>query len=199
MKILYIATLTIITLTLYSQENEITQTDYKELKCGLYLNNSGDIGYKTSVLIDDNMGNNHGVSYREWGYIMDEDNTLALDGSIVELKNIIDTNTFQILNNYYCKDKNYVYAIFYTSSGATFNITKNIDPLTFKCINFSSYGFDKNYVYFRTDTIKEADVKSFKVISDDPFGAYDKFNYYNYGEIISLKEAKKRRYPTRKK
>ena len=197
MKILLTIILTIIVLKGYSQKETVKSNNFSELGCGLYKNNIGDLGFKTKFLLDD-MGN-RGVGYQTWGYIADENDTISLEGGIIEFKNIIDTSTFQILNEFYCKDKNYVDAIFYTSSGATFNITKKIDPSSFRCIGSSSYGIDKNNIYFRSQVVKYSHIKSFRAIIDNPFGAYDKYNYYNNGEVITLIEARERGYIRRKK
>jgi hypothetical protein len=182
--------LLIIPFVSYSQQNSIKLENFQILPCGLYLNEKGDIGFKTSHLVDD-MGHWE-MGYQTYGYLVDEN--ISYEDHIVELKNIVDTSSFQILNHYYCKDKNYIYAIFYTSGGATFNITRKIDIHTFKAIDSSSYGLDKRHVYFRTQKVKKADRNTFKSIEEDSYGAYDKYNYYNYGEILTIDEAKKRGY-----
>jgi hypothetical protein len=35
-------------------------------------------------------------------------------------------------------------------------------------------------IYFRADIVKEANRATFKIIDEDPNGAYDKNNYFNY-------------------
>lgn len=174
---------------------DITKTlHFRKLKCGLFINDSGDIGFKTQYLIDD-MGNND-ERYQTMAYLTDENDTLN-DG-IIEFKDIVDTSTFEILNDYYCKDKKYVYAIFYTSDGATFNISKKIDAKTFSVYANSSYGSDKQNIYFRTNPINKAERKSFNHIENDPNAAFDNRNFYFFGEIISMKEAKERQYIKKK-
>lgn len=176
------------TISVSSYGQTVTDNDFTKMNCGLYNNKAGEIAFKSSCLKDDN--GNHTICYATWGYLMDEGDTV--NSEIVELKNIVDTNTFIILNEFYCKDRKYVYAIFYTSGGATFNITKNVDVKTFTPIGQSSYGLDKQHVYFRTQLVKSSDLKTFKVF--DEYGAYDKYNYYYYGEIITRDEAQQMNY-----
>jgi hypothetical protein len=195
MKTLLTAILIFILQITYAQKDSIEQQKFRELNCGLFKNDKGDIGFKTTFLIDD-MGS-RGIRFQTICYLIDDNDTT--EGGIIEFKNIIDTSSFEILNDYYCKDKNYVYAIFYTSSGATFNISKKMDSKSFLTFSKSSYGLDKQHIYFRADVVKMANRKTFKSIDDDPNGAYDKNNYYHYGEIISLKEAIDRGYDKNKK
>jgi hypothetical protein len=173
----------------FAQEDSLELYEFNKMECGLYKNEIGEIGFKTTYLIDD-LGN-HGNRFQTYAYMVDGSDTSEMQ--IEELKNIVDTNSFQILNDYYCKDKNYVYAIFYTSSGATFNVTKTIDTKSFRVYSNSSYGIDSQYVYFRTYVVKNADRETFNAI-DDTYWAYDKNHFYNYGEIASDKEAKERGY-----
>ncbi len=165
------------------------------MKCGLYKNDLGDIGFKTSFLLDD-LGN-HGIRFQTNGYLIDD--TLRMENVPTELRNIVDTNSFEILNAYYCKDKNYVYAIFYTSDGATFNITKKIDTKSFITYSNGCYGIDKMNIYFRTTIVEKANRATFRIIDEDPNGAYDNNNYYNFGKIISIEEAKERGYNIKRK
>jgi hypothetical protein len=194
MKLLITAVLIIIFHASYSQKDSVGQTTFTKLRCGLYKNDIGDIGFKTSFRLDDLSGID-GIGFQTYGYLMDDTTTNGPH----ELKNIVDTNSFEILNDYYCKDKNYVYAIFYRMDGAVFNITNKIDSKSFFAFSNSSYGIDKMNIYFRADIVKEADCATFKIIDEDPNGGYDKNNYFNYGEIISIAEAKQRGYNKKRK
>ncbi len=158
--------------------------EFVKLQCGLFRNVSGDIGLKGSCLLDDLGGKT--ICYTTSVYLIGQN-----DGA-VELKSIVDTATFQILSDYYCKDKRYVYALFYTSSGITINVNRKIVAQAFVTYGSSSYGTDGTHVYFRADVVKKVDRDTFVVFAADEFGAFDKNNFYNYGEILSDDEARKR-------
>lgn len=184
MKSFLITVFFIISHTSFTQNNSIDNNDFVKLECGLYKSNSGEIGFKTLFLIDDKGTQN--IRYQSKGYIIDQKS----NDFLVNLKDVIDIASFEILNDYYCKDKNYIYAIFYTSDGAIFNITKKINPSDFKTIANSCYGIDNKKVYFRTEILKKANLKTFEVIENKSNFAFDKNNYYHDGQIITAKEAK---------
>ncbi|MCE7995130.1 MAG: hypothetical protein HEP71_24335 [Roseivirga sp.] len=186
MKALLIALLITSTTVLSSQTAHPSNGEFKKLKCGLYKNQAGDIGFKTSTLLDD-LGN-HAITYQQYVYLLDKDDQRGYQP--VAFREVVDTKSFKILNLFYCKDKNYIYAIHYTSGGAVFNATKQIDPKSFHPFGNSTYGSDGTNIYYRTEIMKMADQKSFKVITDSENRAYDKNNYYLNGEILPLKDAR---------
>lgn len=186
MKTLLIIVLIVSANQLYAQADTDYIARYTELKCGLYQNKKGDIGFKTTALTDD-LGN-HRTIFQTHLYLVDEDDQREYQP--VAFRHVVDTATFQILSDFYCKDKTYVYAIFYTSSGAMFNATKQIDLASFRVYDNSTYASDKLNIYYRTEIMKMADYKTFRAIDGNENGAYDKENYYLDGELLSLKDAK---------
>jgi hypothetical protein len=82
-------------------------------------------------------------------------------------ENSLDPQTFQVLGDFYGRDKNWVYYNWVKKNWA--------DPQTFEALG-DSYGKDKNYVYFRGDKIWWADLQTFQVIGD--FYGKDKNSVY---------------------
>lgn len=172
---------------LFSQTNPTIDSGFKKLKCGLYKNKAGDIGFKTTALLDDE-GNRRTI-YQTHVYLLDEDDQREYQP--VPFREVVNTRSFEILNPFYCRDKNYVYAIFYTSSGAVFNATKQIDPESFRVFGNSTYGADDKNIYYRTTIMKMADYKSFSQVPGSENAAYDKNNYYRDENVYSLEYARK--------
>ncbi len=170
----------------YAQTNNQEQGEFKKLECGLYQNKAGDIGFKTKALTDDQ--GNHRTIYQQHAYLIDESEQGQQQP--VALREVVDTSSFEILNPFYCKDKNYVYAIHYTSGGAVFNATKLITPESFHAFRNSTYGTDGKNVYYRIKIMKMADHASFNSMTGSENGAYDKKNYYLNGEILSPEDAR---------
>lgn len=185
MKTIAVICLALCTFQLQRQVAPGQTVSFKKLKCGLYVNSTGDIGFKSSALVDD-QGNRKTV-YQTHVWLM-EDNEEHPEQP-VPLKQVADTATFQILNTFYAKDQNYLYAIFYTSSGAVFNVTKQVDTDAFKALGKSCYGATSQHIYYRTDVMKMADASTFRVIKGTENAALDKNNYYLNGEILSAEDA----------
>ncbi|GAB5527430.1 MAG: hypothetical protein Roseis2KO_53020 [Roseivirga sp.] len=170
----------------YAQTADGKHSEFKKLKCGLYQNKAGDIGFKTKALADDQ--GNFRIIYQQHVYLIDKHEPEQQQP--VAFREVVDTASFEILNPFYCKDKTYVYAIHYTSGGAVFNATKRIDPGSFNVFGTSTYGTDGKKVYYRINTMKMADRASFNSITGSENGAYDKKNYYLDGEVMSLEDVR---------
>lgn len=182
----FLTVLLIISCTLlFSQTNPPIDKGFKKLKCGLYKNKVGNIGFKTTALMDD-QGNRRTI-YQTHVYLLDKDDQREYQP--VPFREVVNTRSFEILNPFYCRDKNYVYSVHCTSGGAVFNATKQIDPESFRVFGISTYGADDKNIYYRTTIMKMADHESFNSLTGSENGAYDKSNYYLNGEILPLKDA----------
>lgn len=105
-------------------------------------------------------------------YVFPKSNNTRIEkGKYIYINDIpqleIDTPTFEIFNNDYAKDKNYVYLIYETDVDVTFNIIKGANPKTFKILknDFDAFCLDDKHVYRRLDKIEGADSKSFEIIN----------------------------------
>ena len=146
--------------------------------CGLFISSRGDLAYKTSILIDDE--SNYEESYAD-----------RTCGGFEELKNVVDTVTFKFLNDYYWSDKKHIYYVSYTSDGAKMCIADSIDRKTFIPMATSCYGTDKNHIYFRSTVVRGADRTTFRAYTEAEHIAFDKNNWYFYGEKMPDEDVKK--------
>ncbi len=161
---------------------------YCPLKCGLYINQKGDLAFKTEALINEK--GDRRTRYINWIYGVDRNDTL--NGGLVEMKFVIDTSTFKFLNGVYWRDQNNIYILNPMSDGGTISMITEIDPATFKILGNSWYAKDKKKVYFKSSIVENADLKSFKPILQKGFEfyAFDKQSYYFYGEKMSDEKVK---------
>lgn len=101
-----------------------------------------------------------------------------------------DPNTFEVINNYYQKDKNNVYkSDNYWGWGAPRKID-SADVGSFQVLS-NEYAKDKYRAYYAGDTslakIENVDTETFEVLSEDNNYAMDKNNMYYRGEILGKK------------
>ena len=97
----------------------------------------------------------------------------------------IDSNTFKNFSfPFYIMDKN---GIYYQENFNKYKKIENIDISSFEILD-SHYSKDKDTVYCKDIILKEADVKSFKIIENNfTFDAEDKNNYYQVGKMVKKK------------
>lgn len=104
--------------------------------------------------------------------------------------NIADTNSFEIINDEYAKDKNNIY---YVSSNACIEgmeeskleVLNYIDVITFEIID-NEYTKDKNNVYYKNKQIEWINLKSFKIIEYDFIWDDKKVFYRNDDNFILI-------------
>lgn len=180
--------------TVYCQSRECmdcpSKTDtivYKSLKCGLYKSLKGDIAFRAEYYFGENL-DTIGARYINWIYNADPNDTI--NGGLKEMKYVIDIATFKFLNLLYWADKNYVYGFTPMSDGGTVYFNDKADRKTFVVFGESGYAKDKNNIYYRSDIIDGADVKTFKVINDKdiPELARDRSYFYITGKRLDKKE-----------
>lgn len=156
--------------------------DWRELNCGLWINNKGVIGFKVIEFTD--IGKV--VRYRTQLWFSKEGKD-----TLLTFNSILDTTSFKHLGGDYYKDKNHIYHHYTMSDGGYVNLRNDIDYQTFKILHVC-YAKDKNHVYdYRGRIIDVADVKTFKT-SNQAKGCFakDKNYYYQWGDTLSVEEMK---------
>lgn len=129
-------------------------TVFKKLKCGLYINKKGDIGYRD---FDKFQSDEDCCSYF---YItsafVDKERT-----NKVPLKKIIDTNSAIFLNDLYFKDRRRVFFFFDMMEGGHIVELKNVDAKTFQTFKDTlyRYGFDKNNFFNGDEVLSKKEIK----------------------------------------
>ena len=89
----------------------------------------------------------------------------------------LDTDSFEILEEEYVRDKN----AYYYKKLDRFHKIEGVNFDTFVIVN-GKISKDKNHVYYENRTLGDADPDTFEALNEDY--AKDKNNVYNYGEII---------------
>ncbi len=156
---------------------EFDTTKYIRHKSGFYLSRAGDIFQFNHVAYDDSAG------FWSDHYWLD---SLMFYGEYPNqrpLKGIIDLESFvSDTASRFEKDKKYVYYTWATSDGARRFIVDKADPRTFQSIS-DRYGKDKSNIYYGSEIVKNADLKTFKVLNDQD-SAKDKRHLYHLGDKI---------------
>lgn len=153
--------------------------EWKLLKCGLWQNKLGEIGFKTNRVICSD-----GLVIAE-AYI-----TKFGFNENQPLKDIIDTTTFRELGNTYYKDKNHIYHHYGMSDGGSFYIFEKADYQTFQILG-DCYAKDKDHIFeMRSGILTDVDYKTFKTKKGLTAGcvAKDKDGYIIWGERVSVNE-----------
>ncbi len=89
-----------------------------------------------------------------------------------------DSESFEIINESYSKDKNNVYFI---NEYSHINKVEEADPTTFKEIE-NDFSKDKNNIYYGNSVIEDADFLSFKTLENN--FSVDKNNVYHENHIL---------------
>lgn len=141
---------------------------YKRLKCGLYLNTKGDLcinnikklKYDCSMLIlnPDSLieGNLYFKNYSKYNKTKDEFEDQ-------ELKQVIDTNTFTFINDFYAYDKNHIYVIDLLKNTSVY-ILEDVDRNSFMISGNNRYAKDKNRIYYLNINVECKNIESFRVL-----------------------------------
>lgn len=147
-------------------------TEWKELKCGLWINHDGDIGFKVKEAI-------------QGKYFTDRFITSYFEAEkVITLKSIVDTTTFRYLGSTFYKDKNNIYHHYTMADGGYFHVYDIVDYATFRVIG-SIYAKDKNHIFDeRNGILENVDYKTFRTAKGFSF-AKDKHGYYFWDELIT--------------
>jgi hypothetical protein len=152
--------------------------NWKQLKCGLWLNRNGDIGYKTQrVVCSDGLMS-----------VEDYITRFGFDEN-PPLKDIIDTTSFVDLGNTFYKDKNHIYHHYAMSGGGSFYIFEDADYQTFAILG-DCYAKDKKHIFeSRAGILTNVDYASFKTKAGNAgCVAKDKNGYIIWGDRVKLEE-----------
>ncbi len=164
----------LILVMLFSVTFSCKKNDYKYIKNDLYSKND-------SLLL---------LQKNEWHedkeYVLERfDSEVIYLNKIYQLKQIVDTKTFEKNNRYYY-DKNNIY--FYNSSPAFF---PTLNAIPSKSKELIRYGYDyvstDNKVFYQSKEIKNADCETFKVSALHKLGvnyAFDKNNFFLKDSIV---------------
>jgi hypothetical protein len=159
---------------------------YTLLKCGLYSGDNGDLAYQSSTLYGENFGRR--TRYLTW--VWGADSSDSINGGLKEMKYVINTVSFQFLNNMYWADKNNIYGITATSDGGSISLKVEADRNTFIVFGESEYAKDKNNVYYHNLILQGADSKTFETIDNNEISglAFDKKHIYRFGKPLTETE-----------
>ena len=166
-------------------QNKVKPTlgrEWKRLKCGLYINSIGDLAFATNPQIAFTPENEleaercPNVFITEFGTY--EDST--------QLKEVVDTVTFEHLGANMYKDKNHLYSYYAMCDGGYFNIFSN-DTAGFSYLGGVYFQFKSKIYHTRQGEI-DADAESFVVYEDFGQIAKDKNGYFSFNERISEKQ-----------
>ena len=131
-------------------------TNWKKLKCGLYINKNAEIGF------EDYKSSEKGIIIEKY-YIT---HFGFNDFKEKSLKQIIDTATFRELGNTYYKDKNHIYHFYGMAGGGQFYVFDKADYGTFEVLS-DCYAKDKNSIYeAKSGKLDSIDYQTFKTKKD---------------------------------
>ena len=185
MKYVSLFSVFIFTLSVFAQVKTEKGNTYIKLRCGLYLDPTGDLffGYERNA---PDLGSSR--DYISWVYGGDANDTL--NGGLTELKYVVDTGSFEILNQYYCADKNHVFIFSSLSSGGMLTLDRVIDSKTLLVLGTSPYCLDKQRVYYLGKVVEGADKRTFKPLENTEVTdlACDKDHLYRMGERMTSEE-----------
>jgi hypothetical protein len=154
----------------------------RKLRCGLYIDKDGNLFYRAETKSDPF------YVYINKVWLNNDD----LDEDVKDLRYIIDTFSFELLEPFYFKDKKHVYHFQPMMEGGIIGIIINTHPKSFHLLESKFYAKDKNHCYYRGYIIEQADATSFSIL-DTAYSmhiAKDKNHYYSGGEIMQASEKK---------
>lgn len=164
------------------EESDKNPLGWKKLECGLYINNDGEIGFPTRpnfIFKEDELrGEDKMCPNKFITYLSDS----------IELKNIIDTNTFIHFSSSFYLDKNNIYNYYSMCDGGYLFLFSD-DTSGFEVLNDEFVRHNSTIHHFRRGKI-DADISSFKISSELTSIAKDKKGYFQFGERVSDEQLK---------
>lgn len=159
---------------------QVAEKEWRELRCGLYINTKGDLAFFSnqkgdkgeSVICED-------VYITSFGY---DDST--------QLKDIIDTATFEYIGAIMFKDKNRIYRFSPKCDGGYFYIFSD-DTSGFTLLNDYYYKYKSNIYHYSYGEI-DADAETFTVFEDFDNIVKDKDGFFEFNERVTDSELKER-------
>lgn len=152
--------------------------EWKKLRCGLWRNKKGDLGFKTSQVVGMEGLTTAEIYITKFGFNEDP-----------PLNTVIDTLTFHELGNTYYKDKNHIYHSYAMTDGGSFYVFEEADHETFEIVG-GCYAKDKNHIYeMRAGIMVDADHKTFISKADiEGCFAKDKNGYFAWDRRIEKED-----------
>ncbi len=161
------------------------EQEWKELRCGLYLNATGELGFSTESEIAFVPQNELDPERCPNVFIT----TFGDYDDSTQLKELIDTATFEALGADFYKDKNRIYSHYAMCDGGYFRIFSE-DTTSFKVLGNSYAKFKSKIYHFRNGELN-ADPESFRACEEIGPIAKDKNGYFSFYERISEEQLKK--------
>jgi len=156
--------------------------EWTELACGLYSTEKGDIGFPSApsiVLTSDSLLSEFGLSNVFITRITDNNKR-------EELKNVVDTASFESLGANFYRDKNHLYFHYTTFDGGLFTIFSD-DTSGFELLGSNDVRYQSKIYHSRSGEL-DADPASFKAFEGVDQVARDKNGYFTFNERITEEE-----------
>jgi len=176
-KIIIITLLGMLFLSAAPPPEEITP-GYRKMKCGLWMTPDGSIAYKTIAAVpsENDLGWDAEDLYITWAYDAKADSLSYM----IDLSQVVDTASFELLGECYFKDKSHIYFYIPMATGGHISVCRRIDYENFRVFKANDdYACDKNGCYYISRDIEGADPQTFYVLKtkDYPVAA-DKNRFY---------------------
>jgi hypothetical protein len=149
---------------------------FRQLKCGLWINDAGDIAFKDICCSPDyegiqfdSLGNAAETDmevvdcYLTWAYNRAD----SINQYVSALKTVVDTATFRILNGCFFKDKNHIYSFVPMACGGHISVNYDADYKTFRAIpNEQNLDLarDKNHIYDRLGELTDKEIRVYEEV-----------------------------------
>lgn len=166
------------------EPNTQTSSDWKKLKCGLFINPEGELGFASDPEIV-NIPSSELKSERCPNAFI----TNIGSNHQLKLKAVIDTCTFERMSAEYFKDKSNIYQYYAMCEGGYLTIFAN-DTATFKLLG-SCYAIYENKIYHARNGLMDADTESFKTSLEIGPAAKDKNGFFAFDERVSEEQLRK--------
>lgn len=152
---------------------------WRKLKCGLYINSEGEIGFPSRpdyVFKEQELKGEDKICPNVFL------TTIGSEGKL-KLSSIIDTNTFEMLGAGFFKDKSNIYNYYAMCDGGYLNVWAN-DTSDFKILGccYASY---KKKIYHSRSGLMDADTESFRTSDELGPAAKDKNGFFSIDEKIA--------------
>lgn len=159
-------------------EEQNRELQWRELRCGLWENKYGEVGFQTQMAVcDENCFTERYITRVYLGY----------DGKDTTLLSVVDTATFHAYGAFY-KDKNHIYEHYNMSDGGNFRILRDVDYDTFQILELC-YAKDKEHIYCVRHGIVDADYSTFEEAKGGRSClGRDKNGYFFWGERTDFED-----------
>jgi len=161
-------------------------SDWRKMKCGLYMSPEGKMGYASHEEIANLSKPEIAARFKKKEVCPNRFLTTFGHEYKISLNEVIDTSTFKAIGAGYFKDKNHIYSHYGMCDGGYFNIFSS-DTSSFRLLNQYYATYKNEIYYYRADKIN-ADFKTFKVSDEFEMIAKDKHGFFEFGERVTEEE-----------